>query len=171
MKDQATREKYIELRASGKSYRSIAKELDISKSTCQAWEKELAQLIADARAERERELIESYSMSREARIERIAGTLDGINAQLAERGLEGVSTEKLLRLKLEYERELKSEYREPAPEPPEQSIEGVLKAYAQLYTDTQAGKLTPAQTKSQIAILESTLKAINQKESNSLFSL
>jgi transposase len=171
MKDQATREKYIELRASGKSYRSIAKELDIAKSTCQEWEKELASLIADARKEREQELIDSYSMSREARIERLAGTLESINAQLAERGLQDVSTEKLLKLKLDYERELKSEYLEPATEPPEQSIEGILEAYAQLYTDSKAGKLTPAQTKSHIAILESTLKAINQSESNSLFSL
>lgn len=171
MKDQAIKERYIELRASGKSYRSIAKELDIAKSTCQAWERDLSDLIADARAEREQELIEGYHMSREARIERIAGTLETINAQLAERGLEDVSTEKLLKLKLDYERELKNEYREPAIEPPEQSIEGILRAYAQLYADTQAGKLTPAQTKSQIAILENTIKAMNQQQSNSLFSL
>lgn len=45
MKDQATREKYIELRASGKSYRSIAKELDISKSTCQEIERSYRKLI------------------------------------------------------------------------------------------------------------------------------
>lgn len=49
MKDQATKEKNIELRASGKSYRAIASELDIAKSTCKAWERELSDLIADAK--------------------------------------------------------------------------------------------------------------------------
>lgn len=171
MKDRATKEKYIELRASGKSYRAIASELDISKSTCQAWEKELADLIADARRERDIELMDSYSMSREARIDRLASTLDTINAELAERDLETVKTDTLLKLKLEYMRELKSEYIDPLQTPPEQSIEGVLKAFAELYADSKAGKITPAQAKTQIGILESTLRAINQKESQELFSL
>ena len=170
MKDQATKEKYIELRASGKSYRAISKELDIAKSTCGAWEKELADLIADARRERDIELMDSYSMSREARIERLASTLDGINAELAERDLESVKTETLLKLKLEYMRELKSEYIDPLQTPPEQSIEGVLRAYAELYADSKAGKITPAQAKTQIGILESTLKAVYQKESQDLFN-
>lgn len=171
MKDRATKERYIELRASGKSYRAIASELDISKSTCQAWEKELADLIADARRERELELMDSYRMSREARIERIAGTLDSINAELAERDLETVKTDTLLKLKLEYMRELRSEYIDPLQDPPEQSIEGVLKAFAELYAASQAGRVTPAQAKTQVGILESTLKAINQQESDRLFGL
>lgn len=171
MKDQATKEKYIELRASGKSYRAIASELDIAKSTCQAWERELSDLIADAKRERELELMDSYRLSREARLERVASTLDSINAELANRDLESVKTDTLLKLKLEYMRELKSEYIDPLQTPPEQSIEGVLKAFAELYADSKAGKITPAQAKSQIAILENTLKAVNQQESASLFSL
>ena len=170
MKDQATKAQYIELRASGKSYRAISEELNIAKSTCGAWEKELADLIADARRERDIELTDSYSMSREARIERLASTLDTINAELAERDLESVKTETLLKLKLEYMRELKSEYIDPFQTPPEQSIEGVLRAYAELYADSKAGKITPAQAKTQIGILESTLKAVYQKESQDLFS-
>lgn len=171
MKDQATKERYIELRASGKSYRAIAEELNISKSTCSSWEKELEEKIREAKADREQELIDTYQLSRENRIARLSSTLSQIDNILTERGLEDVSTEKLLKIKLDYERELRTEYREPAIEAPEQSISGVLEAYANLYRDSRAGIITPNETKTQIAILESTLKAINAKEADSLFSI
>lgn len=41
MKDTEKKLEYVRLRASGKSYSFIAKELGISKSTCSSWEKEL----------------------------------------------------------------------------------------------------------------------------------
>ena len=41
MKDEATKRAFIRLRAEGKSYAAIAAELNISKSTCTAWEREL----------------------------------------------------------------------------------------------------------------------------------
>ena len=170
MKDQETKLRYIELRASGKSYRSIAEELGISKSTCGAWEKELADAIEDTKQDHERELIESYQLSRASRIDRLKSTLDQINEELSKRGLDDVSTEKLLKYKLDYERFLRDETLEPV-EAPEQSIEGVLKAYSDLYRDSLAGRITPAQTKSQITILESTLKALNQKEASEMWEL
>ena len=39
MKCQETKTEFIKLRASGKSFAYIAKELSISKSTCSSWEK------------------------------------------------------------------------------------------------------------------------------------
>ena len=45
--------------------------------------------------ERELELMDSYRLSREARLERVASTLDSINAKLANRDLESVKTNTL----------------------------------------------------------------------------
>ena len=58
MKPQEAKERYILLRAEGKSYDAIAQELHISKSTCSAWEKELEQAIADRKAEQLEQLYE-----------------------------------------------------------------------------------------------------------------
>ena len=52
MKSTDKKAKLIELRAGGKSYRAIAEELKISKSTCGRWEKELREKIEERKNER-----------------------------------------------------------------------------------------------------------------------
>ena len=168
MKTQDKKQEFILYRVQGLSYAKICKKLDICKSTCSKWEQELKSQIEAGKSEAEQELYTSYKMGKEARIERLAGTLEQINEALANKPLDDVPADKLLKLKLEYERELKAEYTPPAPEPPEQTIDGVLKAYAELYVDSQTGRLTPNQIKTQLAVLEGTLRAVNQKANNVL---
>ncbi|MCY7102697.1 hypothetical protein [Streptococcus oralis] len=56
MKSQETKTEFIKLRASGKSFDYIAKELSISKLTCSSWEKELKDAIAELKQEQLNEL-------------------------------------------------------------------------------------------------------------------
>ena len=59
MKSQETKTEFIALRAQGKTFEHIAKELNISKSTCSAWEKELKTAIADLKQEQLNELYDT----------------------------------------------------------------------------------------------------------------
>lgn len=110
MKDQTKKHKFICLRAEGKSFGKIAKELKISKDTCGKWEKEFKEQITQLKAENLNELYESYYMFREARIKALGETLRQIDAALEEHDLIQVRPDKLLELKLKYIDALKQEY-------------------------------------------------------------
>lgn len=162
MKDTEKKLKYVELRASGHSYSSIAKELSISKSTCSKWEKELKTDIEALKEESLQELYTSYNMTRGARIEKLGKTLANIDEALAKKDLTELPADKLLELKLKYERELKTEYTEPLEEDTgEDTIEGLLAQYNKLYMLSQSGQYSPAQIKAQLGILEAKKTAIN----------
>ena len=79
MKDTEKKLEYVRLRASGKSYSFIAKELGISKSTCSSWEKELKTDIETLRQDSLQELYTSYNMTREARITKLGKALESID--------------------------------------------------------------------------------------------
>ena len=110
MKPQEAKERYILLRAEGKSYDAIAQELHISNSTCSAWEKELEQAIADRKAEQLEQLYDSYYMKKEARIKQLGGTLANIEDALAAADLTQMQPKELLEYKLKYIAALKEEY-------------------------------------------------------------
>ena len=115
MKPQEQKQEFIRLRAEGKSYTAIAKELEISKSTCTEWERELKEEISQLKKEQLEELYESYYMTREARISQLGDMLSKIDEALEKKNLEYVSTEKLLDYKLKYMEALKNEYIDTAP--------------------------------------------------------
>lgn len=71
MKTTEKKLEYVKLRASGKSFSTIASELSISKSTCSNWEKELKSQIESLKQEGLEELYTSYKMTKEARIEKL----------------------------------------------------------------------------------------------------
>ena len=54
LKDEATRKKFIELKAQGLSYRKIQREIGISRPTISAWSKKYAKRIETARKRFER---------------------------------------------------------------------------------------------------------------------
>lgn len=54
MKDEATRKRFIELKAQGLSYRQIQREMCISRPTISAWSKKYAKRIETARKRLER---------------------------------------------------------------------------------------------------------------------
>lgn len=106
---------FIELRAKGWSYLKIARKLKVSKNTLAGWGAQLEGDIASLRAVEMEALHEKYFMTKEARIQLLGEQLKEIKAELKRRGLEGVSTEKLLEMELKLYQALQAEYVETRP--------------------------------------------------------
>ena len=170
MKTTDKKLEYVRLRAEGHSYSSIAKELGVSKSTCSSWEKELREDIEACKGEKLRELYTSYRLTKEARVADLGKTLQGITKALEGKKLEDLPADKLLELKLKYERELKTEYTEPLEEAGEDTLEGLLEQYNKLYKASQSGQYSPAQIKAQLAILDAKKTTINALETSRFFN-
>lgn len=160
MKDNETRAQFIELRAQGQSYSKIAEALHISKSTCGAWERELQQEITLRERERLEELYSLYGMHKEHRITRIGETLTRINAALDTKDLSELPADKLLELKLKYQRELRAEYTDPVIPLEESSLEAILLQYKATLEKSQSGEITPAQTHAQVTVIKETLQTM-----------
>lgn len=65
-------------------------------------------------------------MTREARIKTLGTAIQGIEEALAQKDLTELPADKLLKLKLKYERELRTEYTEPLEDAGEDTVEGLL---------------------------------------------
>lgn len=154
MKDNETKLAFIKARAEGKSYSTITKELGIAKATCTSWEQSLkADIEAMKRANTE-ELYTAYNMKREARIKALGDTIAQIDTALEGRDFSEVAPDKLLELRLKYLREIKTEYIEPVDLETDNTLDGLLEEYNQLYTDAKTGKYSPADIKAQLSILD-----------------
>ena len=152
MKDQETKLAFIQARAEGKSYATITKELGIAKATCASWEQSLKADIDALRQEHLDELYTAYHMKREARITALGTILQAIDTALATKPLEDLPTDKLLEYRLKYGRELGREYAEPITLDTDDTLDGLLEQYNQLYRDS--GNYTPADIKAQLSILD-----------------
>ena len=106
---------FIELRAKGWSYVKIARKLKVSKNTLANWGAELEGEIASLKAMELEALYERSYMSKEARIRLLGSQLKEIQDELKKRGLEDVSTEKLLDMELKLYQALQAEYVETRP--------------------------------------------------------
>jgi hypothetical protein len=95
MKKQANRERFIELRAGGQSYQSIADTLGITKQTAIGWSKDFNCEIKNLKAMHLDCLYEQHLMTREARIKVLGEQLEKVRAEIIQRDLGSVSTEKL----------------------------------------------------------------------------
>lgn len=102
-------ERFIELRAEGRSYAEITAAVNVSKPTLIAWGKELQKEVANARTLRLDELFEKYAVAKGKRVEAFGKRLDGILAELDTRSLANVPTATLLKLVLEYGDRLREE--------------------------------------------------------------
>lgn len=154
MKDTETRLAFIKARAEGKSYSTIQKELNIAKATCVSWEKDLKEDIEALKTAHTEELYTAYNMKRDARIKALGDVLKSLDAEINKRDLEEVALEKLLELRLKYAKELKGEYIEPVELDTDNTLDGLLEQYNQLYRDAKTGKYSPADIKAQLAILD-----------------
>lgn len=154
MKDRETQLAFIKARAEGKSYSTITQELGIAKATCASWERTLRGEIEELRQTQLEELYTAYSMTREARIKALGGILQGLDKAIAEKPLEELPADKLLELRLKYGRELKAEYTEPVELDTDNTLDGLLEEYNQLYTASKTGTLAPADIKAQLSILD-----------------
>ena len=102
-------ERFIELRAEGRSYADIAAALDVSKTTLIEWGKTLKKEVANARTLRLDALFQLYAVSKAKRIEVFGKRLEAILAELDKRDLADVPTPVLLKLALDYGAKLKDE--------------------------------------------------------------
>jgi transcriptional regulator with XRE-family HTH domain len=123
MKTAKDKERFIELRAEGRSYADIAAALNVSKPTLIAWSKELQKEVANARTLRLDALFELYAVAKTKRVEVFGKRLGAILAELDTRKLSDVPTAALLRLALDYGDRLKAEA-EPLTMAGEESPEG-----------------------------------------------
>ena len=101
-KPEEVKHRFIELRALGRSYAAICKELQITKRTAVDWGRQLEQEIARLKAIELEGLYESYGLQKEARIKALGGMLQRMEAELAQRDLTKVNTGRLLELYLTY---------------------------------------------------------------------
>ena len=165
---------FVGLRAKGWSYRRIARQLHVSKSTLANWSQELEEEIASLKAMELEALYETYYLLKEGRIRLLGGVLRKIKAELRSRSLSDVSTDKLLELLLKYDEALQAEYVEPRPLSSQEIAE--LKAKAGTKLDSQAiseelddllkrykaGLLDIQQARQELALLLAILKAEEQ---------
>ena len=65
MKDQKTKEKFVELRAEGLSFDKIAQRINVSKPTLLTWNKELNTRIEELKSIRYEEILEKFKATKE----------------------------------------------------------------------------------------------------------
>lgn len=162
MKPQEQKAEFIKMRAEGKSYAIIAETLNISKSTCTSWERELKDKIAQLKGEQLEELYSSYFMTKEARIKKLGGTLERINTALDDVDLSTMPPEKLLDFKLKYMDALKEEYISPSPAynlGENFKPKDILNALGYLLNRIRTGEVTADQANRESAVISNLLKA------------
>ena len=166
MKPQEAREQFVLLRAAGKSYDAIAKELHMSKSTCSSWERELEQEIAKQKAEQLQSLYDQYFMTRQARIEKLGSTLGNIDDALAAADLSQMQPKELLEYKLKYTAALKEEYISTgsSPLPAELKPAALLEALTDLLNRVRSGEVTQEQAQRESMVISNILRAYEQTE-------
>ena len=109
MKNANEKERFVELRAEGRSYADIAVALKISKPTLIAWGKDLQKEISNARTLRMDELFEKYAVAKSKRVEVFGKRLEAIMTELDKRDLSDCLTPTLLTLALKYGEFMKDE--------------------------------------------------------------
>jgi len=168
---QEQKSRFIELRAKGHSLARCAKELSVAKGTVCNWGQELAQEIARAKSIEMETLMEEFGMLKEARISFLGKQLEAVRGELESRGLDDVSTTKLLEMQLTYFKELMAEAIET--EPPTQNGSGtetgaklnaadIAEALQDVYVRRRAGALSAKEAKEELAMLEALRKAHDQ---------
>lgn len=110
-KDSQTLERFIELRAQGRSYQTIAEDLGVSKQSLINWSKDLEVRvqIENFREIELETLREKYRLTKKANLELFGERLEALRGAFKTRDLAEISTEKLLDLLLKHEGRLQGE--------------------------------------------------------------
>ena len=95
MKDVETKHRFVELRAQGKSLRTVADELSVGLQTVVRWERELKEQIENMKAMELDALLERHRLTVQAQIERYGVELTRVTEELQKRDLASVPTPKL----------------------------------------------------------------------------
>ena len=103
MKDVETRQRFVELRAQGKSLRAAADELGVGKQTLVRWEREHKEQIENLKAIELEALTERYRLTVQAQVERYGAFLEQVTEELRKRDLTTVPTSKLFDIMVKLE--------------------------------------------------------------------
>ena len=107
------KQKFIQLRAQGLSFESIAKELSVSKPTLIKWNAELYGEVQEAQFYEQENLLENYKLMRKQRFELYCKLLSAALAELESRAAAGklqeVPTEKLLSMAEQLEKRVQQD--------------------------------------------------------------
>lgn len=174
MKPTAVKSEFIQRRAEGQSYSTIARALKISKSTCSAWETELAAAIALRRQEELNALYRQYGVMKEARIRRLGQTLERIDEALDAVDLTQVAPEKLLDFKLKYTAALKDEYTGAAetmlPTAEAASDSNVYYCLINVYNRLSSGEITVKQAQQELSTINHIQTAFGKATTQDLIA-
>jgi len=102
IKDQKTKDKFIEMRAQGLSFNKIAKELKVSKPTLIKWSREFEMQISNLKALELETLYEKHYVTKKKRVTLLGETLDKIKEELSKRDLSKIPDAKLFDLIIKY---------------------------------------------------------------------
>lgn len=159
--------RFIQMRAEGQSYGKISTALNISKTTCSRWNKELKDQTDKQEAETLQELYKMYGATREARIKATGETLQKINTALEKKDYSDIPLDKLLALKLKYIEQLKTDYSpitEGAALPDTLTPQGVLDVLKDLLKRVYSGEITEKQAEQEAKILTAIITALKRAE-------
>ena len=152
-------EKFIELRAGGDSYRTIAKKLGVCRETLSRWESELGGAVAELRRDRLESVYKKYGMLKETRIKSLGEQLKRIEGELDRRELADVPTDKLLDFLLKYRAALKDEFTPIAAGERESLTQSINETVEILTTRIKSGELETSSLKAETTSLLSLIKA------------
>jgi len=111
-KDVETKEKFIQLRAQGRSFDKISQDLNVGKTCLVNWSKELAVEVSNLREIELEALREQYFLSKRARIEAFGRLLQKVREEIEGRDLKEVDTAKLIDLFLKVHSSIGAELQE-----------------------------------------------------------
>jgi len=107
------KQRFVELRAKGKSYDKIAKELGKAKQTLIDWGTELQEEIANLKAMELEELYNKYYLLKEHRLQTFGEILGKMKKEAITRDFTEVPTKKLMELLIKYSDYINEEMVEP----------------------------------------------------------
>lgn len=95
MHSASVKDKFVELRAQGRSFVSIAEEIDVSKPTLIEWSREMHEQIRNLRAINDEALREKYRLTKQHELEILSRQLEAVEKEIEQRALADVPTDKL----------------------------------------------------------------------------
>ena len=95
MKDNETRDRFVELRAQGKSFAAIAEELNVSKPTLIEWSKDMQVQVANLRAVNEEASRERFKLSKEHQLEVLSKQFNAVQVEIEKCDLTELPIDKL----------------------------------------------------------------------------
>lgn len=108
-----SKEEFVSLRASGKTYEAIAKELEVPESDLIEWSKECEHEIANLKAIKLDELQDKHYVAKVKRMAVMGEQVERMKEELFNRDLSDIPTDKLYDIFLKYIQLLKKEEVEP----------------------------------------------------------